>query len=804
MSQSSYGLLKLNNNKHPSSKMENEFTFDDFKEAEETPQYINDSINNILEKELTAVEAFKQDFDDQLMISDDPKSLLTDMVIEYIQGAGDANQVNRCEYYSKSGVALDAWGFNGDDEQTTIDLFLTNFIDPNEGKKMSAAELDRYFNRLQRFYEQAQNGTLFSKIDDDKSDLHLVAQLINGAEKIDRLRLFILTNAVVPADYEKENIELDNGLFCEFFVWDAKRIMRQDEIISGKNPIIVDFEGDYNCTLPCVKMPDVSENVACYLCIIPGIVLSQVYHRYHQQILEMNVRTFLQFKGTSNKGIRDTLIGHKATAAEKRKGILDAEAEPDMFFAYNNGISATATDVKLNETGTAITKIKTLQIVNGGQTTAAIDSVIRMPETDKTKLSKVFVAMKISVIKDKDKETTIVPRISRYANTQSAVKKSDFNINEEFLVELEQRSREEWVLNSSGKPVSKWFFERTRGQYLDRAKRQSGVKAEREFYAEYPKSQMFDKTTLSKFMMAWEQNPASVCKGGENNYTLFFERTKKSGIKFDKTRYQRTVAKAILFKAIDAFYGKEGLQLPGYKSNMVAYTVSFLSLASARSLDLDSIWKEQCVISPSVFNDLTIDIYSVYARLINGAEHITYKIKETYTDTDGRKKNRYKSKEIPEEDIKLIKATTLYKTLEYVKVIEKFVYDHIMNVNEGENINEWTKKTQCWEALKVKFNENVEKYTIPSEICSATGDIDIEVTEGQKKTIAKASEYDASVWFSINTWSKDHPGLLSPKEQAFTGQVGFLVKRNQSLTYKQAKWALDIYDKAVDEGWEEN
>ena len=115
----------------------------------------------------------------------------------------------------------------------------------------------------------------------------------------------------------------------------------------------------------------------------------------------MNVRTFLQFKGTSNKGIRDTLIGHKATAAEKRKGILDAEAEPDMFFAYNNGISATATDVKLNETGTAITKIKTLQIVNGGQTTAAIDSVIRMPETDKTKLSKVFVAMKISVIKTK-------------------------------------------------------------------------------------------------------------------------------------------------------------------------------------------------------------------------------------------------------------------------------------------------------------------------------------------------------------------------------------------------------------------
>jgi hypothetical protein len=51
----------------------------------------------------------------------------------------------------------------------------------------------------------------------------------------------------------------------------------------------------------------------------------------------MNVRTFLQFKGASNKGIRNTLIGHKASAAEIRKGLSDVQAEPDMFFAYNNG-----------------------------------------------------------------------------------------------------------------------------------------------------------------------------------------------------------------------------------------------------------------------------------------------------------------------------------------------------------------------------------------------------------------------------------------------------------------------------------
>lgn len=579
--------------------------------------------------------------------------------------------------------------------------------------------------------------------------------------------------------------------------------MQQDNIISGRKPIVVDFEGDYNCTLPCVKMPDVSDHVMCYLCIIPGMVLSQVYHKYHQQILEMNVRTFLQFKGASNKGIRDTLIGHTATAVERRKGMEDTLPEPDMFFAYNNGISATASDVKLNEEGTAITKIKSWQIVNGGQTTAAISAVMGMKDVDYSQLASVYVAMKISVVKDKDNLSAIVPKISRFANTQSAVKKSDFNINEGFLVELEQQSRETWVLNTSGKPVSKWFFERTRGQYLDKAKRQNSSKAEKEFYAEYPKNQMFDKTTLSKFVMSWEQDPASVCKGGENNYTKFFDKMKRNGAHFDKTRFQRTIAKAILFKGIDALYGKDGLALPGYKSNMVAYTMSLLSLNSGRALNLDAIWNEQCVISPSVYNELTLDIYNVYAKLLCGAEHITYKIKESYTDGNGRRKNRYVPKEIPQEDIERLKATMLYKVLLYVKDIEPFVYKHLIDVDEGKNINEWTKATLCWDALKTKLSQEGDKYNIPAELLGGVGDVDEEITEGQKKKMDEAKEVETDKWFALNKWSKDNPGELTPKEQAFIGQVAFSSKRGRALTYKQSKWALDIYEKAVDAGWNE-
>ena len=782
--------------------MEENQVFDDFK-TPEASIYVNDTIGRVFEKELSDIEQFKEDLDDQLMMADSPKDQLTEMIIGYIQGVGDVNQVNICSYRAKNGVAIDAWGFNGDEDMTTIDLFLTLYIDPADSNKISLGELDRHFNWLQRFYDQSLSGSIFPKIEENRSDLFQVASLINKTPNIDRIRLFILTNAIMPSNYDKSNIELDTGTNCEFYVWDAKRVMQQDHIISGRNPIVVDFEGDYNCTLPCIKMPDVSDSVSCYLCIIPGMVLSQVYHKYHQQILEMNVRTFLQFKGASNKGIRDTLIGHKATPAEKRKGICDADPEPDMFFAYNNGISATASEVKLNEEGTAITRIKSWQIVNGGQTTAAISAVLGMKDIDISQLAQVYVAMKISVIKNKENLPDIVPKISRYANTQSAVKKSDFNINEEFLVELEQRSREEWVLNSSGNPVSKWFFERTRGQYLDKAKRQSnGSKTEREFYAEYPKNQMFDKTTLSNFMIAWDQNPASVCKGGENNYGIFFERMKQAGIRFDKIRYHRTIAKVILFKAIDAYYGKDGIALPGYKSNMVAYTVSLLSYVSNKALDLDTIWREQCVITPAVYNEMTIDLYSIYAKLISGAEHITYKVKESYTTTDGRRKNRYVPKSIPIEDLNRLKETMIYKVLLYVKKVQPFIYSHIIEVNEGENINEWSKKTLCWDALKTKLSSQGTYYNIPAELCSTSGDLDTEVTEGQQKFINEAATIDTDVWFSINKWSKENPGELTPKEQAFVGQVGFNLKRNRSLTYKQSKWALDILDKAKEKGWE--
>lgn len=787
--------------------------YDDFiTPGDKTDEFVSDAIRSVVQKELTEVESFKQENDETLALSDSPKEELTNMVIGYIQGMGDVDQVNLCSYDNGSGVALDGWGFNGDEDMTSIDLFLTIYVDPEKSQKISASELDRHYNWLTRFYEQSVNGKMFSKIIDTKSDIYQVADLIHTTEKIDRLRLFILTNAIAPSDYDKDTIELENGTNCEYIIWDAKRIMRQDNILSGKYPIVVDFDADYNSPLPCIQMPDISEKVSCYLCIIPGTVLSQIYHKYHQQILEQNVRTFLQFKGASNKGIRDTMIGHKATVTEISKGITDKDPEPDMFFAYNNGISTTASDIVVRniDNGMEITKIKDWQIVNGGQTTASISTVLGMKGVNVTQLSKVFVTMKVSVIKERDCLSEIVQNISRYANTQSAVKKSDFNINEPFLQDIETQSRQEWVKSVVGKPVNKWFFERTRGQYLDKAKRNPTKAAERDFYAEYPQYQMFDKTFLSKFMMAWYLDPAIVCKGGENCYSKFFTKMKSLGIKFDTNTYHRTIAKAILFKAIDSLYGKDGIALNGYKSNMVSYTLAALSYLSSKRLDLSSIWDEQYVLSSSTLNDIyqsannkpNINILNVYAKLICGMEHITFKIKQSYKDANGRLKSHFVPRDIPNEDLQKIKGTTLYSVMEIVKKLEPIIWEHIVNVDEGTNINEWTKSSRCWDSLKTKLDNMGSAISLPDNVISDVSDQIAEVNEGQQHVIDEAAQYDASVWFSINKWAKEYVAL-TPRETSFIGQFAFLVKRNRPYTYKQARWALALMEKAKNEGWNE-
>ena len=178
----------------------------------------------------------------------------------------------------------------------------------------------------------------------------------------------------------------------------------------------------FGFAIPCLNVNLGTDSYQSYLAVMPGRILAGLYEKYDTRLLESNVRVFLQAKGKVNQGIRATILN-----------------EPEMFFAYNNGITATAREVftERGENGLQIVKISDLQIVNGGQTTA---SLFHTGRKDKVQLENIFVQMKLSVIPE-DQDERIVPNISRYANTQNKVNASDFFSNHPFSRRMEEMSR---------------------------------------------------------------------------------------------------------------------------------------------------------------------------------------------------------------------------------------------------------------------------------------------------------------------------------------------------------------------------
>lgn len=517
-------------------------------------EFAKDFINTVKD----SVETSNEDYD----------TILAKNILEYIEDTEEVNAPTIC-CFQKTRSRITAYDYN--DEIESLDLFYLIKSDSALGK-INNSKVQQGFNYLISFYNETMEGILLRSSKVKKNDeIEEISKFIQSTKgNIKLLRIYVITNGLtdpsaIPSPVESE----DQTYTIEFNVWDMQKIYRQHNTRTGKQKIEIDFQINYNNALPCLKMCD-SPYVDTYLAIMPGEILAKIYKEYHQTLLENNVRTFLQFKGKVNKSIRKTL-----------------REEPDMFFSYNNGISTTASEIKLNEKN-YITNIYNWQIVNGGQTTASIAASINDKDVD---LKKVFVPMKISVVKDSENREDIVKKISFTANSQTNIKNSDFLSNEQYLIDLEKFSRKEWIPNGNNTPISKWYFERTRGQYLDQLAQLSGYR-EKLFKIEYPKSHKITKTDLAKYEMGWIQQPFYACKGAEKNYLLFAAFIKKTKTQVTDTYFKNIVAKCILFNKIDETVRSEEL---GYKSFINTYILSSISYLSKKNLDLTYIWENQKV-----------------------------------------------------------------------------------------------------------------------------------------------------------------------------------------------------------------
>lgn len=509
------------------------------------------------------------------------------------------------------------------DNYETLDLFITVFKGTSEISTTTKADIETAQKRISNFFNKCVSKEYVNEIEESSEIFPLANTLANYyeiKENLVRVNAIILTDGEYKGEFPKnEKISNYNFFYRVVDIHFLYKISEQSRI-----PIEIDFE-DFDgesFQIPCLTANTDSGKYKTYIAIIPGNCIAKLYEHYGARLLEQNVRSFLQFTGKVNKGIRDTIRN-----------------EAEMFLAFNNGIAATADHIELDETSRFITKISNLQIVNGGQTTA---SIYNSAKKDKADISKIFVQVKFTVIENPEQYSEIVSRISKYANTQNKVNDADFSANNPALVAFEKLSR--YILSpitATSNLQTCWFFERARGQYKTLRSREGRTKAlQNAFDKKYPKKQMFTKVELAKYINAYQENydgkkfvigPHIVVRGNEKNYAQFIGNNLPENIKKINTVYfEDVIAKCILFKNADKRYGIKPNSIGEMKQVVVPYTLSLINIVTENKLDLYKIWKNQNV--SSKLSDFIYDLMKQMNQFIldtyNGQHYIEKAKKE--------------------------------------------------------------------------------------------------------------------------------------------------------------------------------
>lgn len=485
------------------------------------------------------------------------------------------------------------------DNYETVDLFISIFRPEEEIPRITKDEVEQATRRITNFFHKSIYKDYVNEVAESSQIFEFANTLANYnelRENLVRVNAFIITCGEYKGDFP-ESAEI-SGYKIFYRVVDINYIYQISE--ASRVPIEINFEEEH-FQIPCLSASNENDDYQTYIAIIPGQCLANLYERFGARLLEQNVRSFLQFTGKINKGIRDTI-----------------KNEPHMFLAFNNGIAATADHIELNESGHFIKKVSNLQIVNGGQTTA---SIYHTSKKDKADISNIFVQVKFSIVKKQEQFSEIVSRISRYANTQNKVNDADFTANNPSLVALEKLSRYMLTpITIQSNMQTYWFFERARGQYKN-LRQKDGFTKQRQvaFDKKYPKKQVFTKVELAKYINAYEEvfdgkklviGPHIVVRGNEKNYSRYINNNLPDSVKkINNVYFEDAIAKAILFKTADSRYGTK--KNPEYcigemKQVTVPYTISLLNKLTNGRLNLYKIWQNQAV--SATLSDVIYDL----------------------------------------------------------------------------------------------------------------------------------------------------------------------------------------------------
>lgn len=517
-------------------------------------------------------------------------------------------------YFGKKDAKIQLNGYLYQEESNLLNLYVVEyepFTKENELPETSMTTLKEYANKAKRFYINAE--TILQLADRSQEYYDVTKMIVDNKSEIDEVNIFVITSKFYvsnkPIDLAIPGVETVNVQ-----VWDMDRIFKLSEAEQGIQEFDVLLRDRYEQPLQLVAVPSNKKDekiIDCYIGVIPAKLLAQLYDDWGPKLVERNVRSFLQAKGGTNKGIRDTLKDPQ---------------QKELFVAYNNGISSVAKAADIEKMGDSnlfqINSLTSWQIVNGGQTTASIHQAFK----NDIDLDDVYIQMKLTILNLHDideveqspddnldryvAEDELISKISEYANTQNKINKSDLLANTRFLSDLEKLSRMVWIpTKDNRKEEAKWYFERARGQYMVDIGRRKKGKEQNDFKKMYPKENVMTKVDMAKYYMSWEGYPHISSKGGEEAFKRFMDMNSEYWKQSSLTDEEGNITKSI--KIVDSGYYKqliamrivnsfvtkivENMNLKGYRANVIYYSVAMLKQLYADQIDLTDVWNNQAL-----------------------------------------------------------------------------------------------------------------------------------------------------------------------------------------------------------------
>ncbi|MBW3090060.1 AIPR family protein [Bifidobacterium miconisargentati] len=540
-------------------------------------------------------EEFFQDIVNEAETGGWKEDIFFDKFTEYLVDAGEMNEAIRASYQPANGT-LRVDGYCGDpldsratadpDEPLTLGLIILDFHQGPDLQTLGARDMNTILNRLMRYLDSALKPQWRKSLEVSDPGFGLADLIHTRWNRITKIRLYLLTNKVLSSRIDGKTAGSYQTRSISYSVWDINRLFALSRAINGQEPLRVDFAEKPLHPLRALLASASNTKNPVYLAAVPGNDLAHIYDRWGARLLEQNVRVFLQARSNVNKGIKRTL-----------------ESEPELFFSFNNGITATAEHIETKMTGDGlnILSLDNLQIVNGGQTTASIYAAYRAGKD----LSKVFVQMKLSIVNPEQAED-LVPRISEYANSQNKVSQADLFANHPFHTRIESFSRRILAPAQEGSfTQTKWFYERARGQYGD-AQAYMSRADKTKFLSEYPKSQKFAKTDLAKYAMVWTDKAYYVNRGAQKNFAEFAkdiaEQWTEDNTQFNEYYYKTLIAQKIIWDTTEKTIPQmEWYEAGGYRSQHVVLAIGLIAEAVRqvnRKVDYERIWDAQTLDEP--------------------------------------------------------------------------------------------------------------------------------------------------------------------------------------------------------------